>query len=701
MNGQLDLSGKLIIKAQLGEDIRRIPIHNEDITYDELVLMMQRVFRGKLLSNDEVTIKYKDEDGDLITIFDSSDLSFAIQCSRILKLTLFVNGQPRPLESSQVKYLRRELIELRNKVNRLLDSLEPPGEPGPSTNIPENVYRRKHQELQAMQMELQSPEYKLSKLRTSTIMTDYNPNYCFAGKTSSISDLKEVPRKNITLIRGLGHGAFGEVYEGQVSGMPNDPSPLQVAVKTLPEVCSEQDELDFLMEALIISKFNHQNIVRCIGVSLQSLPRFILLELMAGGDLKSFLRETRPRPSQPSSLAMLDLLHVARDIACGCQYLEENHFIHRDIAARNCLLTCPGPGRVAKIGDFGMARDIYRASYYRKGGCAMLPVKWMPPEAFMEGIFTSKTDTWSFGVLLWEIFSLGYMPYPSKSNQEVLEFVTSGGRMDPPKNCPGPVYRIMTQCWQHQPEDRPNFAIILERIEYCTQDPDVINTALPIEYGPLVEEEEKVPVRPKDPEGVPPLLVSQQAKREEERSPAAPPPLPTTSSGKAAKKPTAAEVSVRVPRGPAVEGGHVNMAFSQSNPPSELHKVHGSRNKPTSLWNPTYGSWFTEKPTKKNNPIAKKEPHDRGNLGLEGSCTVPPNVATGRLPGASLLLEPSSLTANMKEVPLFRLRHFPCGNVNYGYQQQGLPLEAATAPGAGHYEDTILKSKNSMNQPGP
>uniref|UniRef100_A0A8C6N461 Tyrosine-protein kinase receptor n=1 Tax=Mus spicilegus TaxID=10103 RepID=A0A8C6N461_MUSSI len=331
------------------------------------------------------------------------------------------------------------------------------------------VYRRKHQELQAMQMELQSPEYKLSKLRTSTIMTDYNPNYCFAGKTSSISDLKEVPRKNITLIRGLGHGAFGEVYEGQVSGMPNDPSPLQVAVKTLPEVCSEQDELDFLMEALIISKFNHQNIVRCIGVSLQALPRFILLELMAGGDLKSFLRETRPRPNQPTSLAMLDLLHVARDIACGCQYLEENHFIHRDIAARNCLLTCPGAGRIAKIGDFGMARDIYRASYYRKGGCAMLPVKWMPPEAFMEGIFTSKTDTWSFGVLLWEIFSLGYMPYPSKSNQEVLEFVTSGGRMDPPKNCPGPVYRIMTQCWQHQPEDRPNFAIILERIEYCTQ----------------------------------------------------------------------------------------------------------------------------------------------------------------------------------------------------------------------------------------
>lgn len=226
----------------------------------------------------------------------------------------------------------------------------------------------------------------------------------------------------------------------------------------------------------------------------------------------------------------------------------------------------------------------------------------------------------------------------------------------------------------------------------------MINTALPIEYGPLVEEEEKVPMRPKDPEGMPPLLVSPPpAKREDGQDPAAVPPLPSASSGKAVKKPTAAEVSVRITRGPAVEGGHVNMAFSQSNLPSELHKVQGSRNKPTSLWNPTYGSWFTEKPPKKNNPPAKKEQHERGNLGRDGSCTVPPNVATGRLPGASLLLEPSSLTANMKDVPLFRLRHFPCGNVNYGYQQQGLPLEATTtAPGPGHYEDTVLK-----NQPGP
>ncbi|XP_025891672.1 protein TFG isoform X1 [Nothoprocta perdicaria] len=201
MNGQLDLSGKLIIKAQLGEDIRRIPIHNEDITYDELVLMMQRVFRGKLLSNDEVTIKYKDEDGDLITIFDSSDLSFAIQCSRILKLTLFVNGQPRPLESNQVKYLRRELIELRNKVNRLLDCLEPPAEPGISANLPEN---------DAVDGREEKPAAADSTVKPSTQV--------IAASMSAFDPLKNQDEisKNVM-------SAFG-LTDDQVSGPPSAPA---------------------------------------------------------------------------------------------------------------------------------------------------------------------------------------------------------------------------------------------------------------------------------------------------------------------------------------------------------------------------------------------------------------------------------------------------------------------------------------------
>ncbi|XP_048188017.1 leukocyte tyrosine kinase receptor [Perognathus longimembris pacificus] len=341
---------------------------------------------------------------------------------------------------------------------------------------------------------LPGPELELSKLRTSAIRTSPNPYYCQVGPGPGQPwplppGLTEVSPADVTLVRALGHGAFGEVYEGLVTGLPGDSSPLQVAIKTLPELCSRQDELDFLMEALIISKFSHKNIVRCVGLSFRAAPRLILLELMSGGDMKSFLRRSRPRLGQPSPLDVESLLRLAQDIARGCRYLEENHFIHRDIAARNCLLSCTGPGRVAKIGDFGMARDIYRASYYRKGGRALLPVKWMPPEALLEGVFTSKTDSWSFGVLLWEIFSLGYMPYPGRTNQEVLDFVVAGSRMDPPRSCPGPVYRIMTQCWQQQPELRPGFASIVERLQYCTQDPDVLNSPLPMEPAPVVEEE--------------------------------------------------------------------------------------------------------------------------------------------------------------------------------------------------------------------
>ncbi|CAL8300415.1 unnamed protein product [Boreogadus saida] len=524
------------------------------------------------------------------------------------------------------------------------------------------MYYRRKKQLHAARLGLQSPEYKLSKIRSSTIMTDYNPNYCFAGKAASLSELKEVPRRNITLLRALGHGAFGEVYEGQVLGISGDKRAMHVAIKTLPELCSEQDEMDFLMEALIMSKFSHQNIVRCIGVSLHILPRFILLELMTGGDLKSFLRTNRPRAGQTSSLSMLELLHMARDIAYGCRYLEENHFIHRDIAARNCLLSCTGPDRVAKIGDFGMARDIYRASYYRKGGRAMLPVKWMPPEAFMEGVFTCKTDTWSFGVLLWEILSLGYMPYPCKTNQEVLEFVTSGGRMDPPKACPGPVYRIMTQCWQHTPDHRPNFTSILERVKYCTQDPDVINTPLPVEYTPNRGDDGDMATRPADhtssrlppllaPKEEPSLALGQSSTRAGVQSSAPlpqhlskprlhlPPPgqLPPQEAPEPAWGPRSASPA---PGQPSSGAAGPCTAGSWLHPEAPLHLHHQPcsrtssssssqklKNKTKNLWNPTYGSWVLESFGRGRKTLAHTQ-----SMPLSGSL---PPAATSTSPGTT------------------------------------------------------------------
>ncbi|XP_061467361.1 leukocyte tyrosine kinase receptor isoform X2 [Rhineura floridana] len=549
------------------------------------------------------------------------------------------------------------------------------------------VYHHKKQQLKGARAHLQSPEYNLSKIRTSTIMTDYNPNYSFAGKAATLSELKEIPRKNISLLWALGHGAFGEVYKGTVVGITGDPSPLQVAIKTLPEICSEQDEMDFLMEALIISKFNHQNIVQCIGVSLQTLPRFILLELMTGGDMKSFLRQNRPRVNHPPTLTTQDLLNIARDIACGCKYLEENHFIHRDIAARNCLLTCTGPERVAKIGDFGMARDIYRASYYRKGGRTMLPVKWMPPEAFLEGIFTSKTDTWSFGVLLWEIFSLGYMPYPCKTNQEVLEFVTSGGRMDPPKNCPGPVYRIMTQCWQHSPEYRPNFSTILERIKYCTQDPDVINTELPIECSPTSEDEGTTMLHTNSSTGMIPLLGNSSPQMnsitlEDHNS--------GNKYGQCPQELLVENLGNWTARGPRVPSSSDSSSGTWT-PPSLIQKLDSAsqpayklKNKTKNLWNPTYGSWVLEsicQPSSKLNTMQERE-----DSGFDGNCSSSPSSRAS----------PSSPSQNHSPridiggIELVKLQNFPCGNVNYAYDdlcyETGRPSPLAGEP------TTVLRS---------
>lgn len=254
---------------------------------------------------------------------------------------------------------------------------------------------------------------------------------------------------------------------------------MPVAVKTLPEMSTGQAESDFLMEAAIMAKFNHPNIVHLIGVCFDRHPRFIVLELLAGGDLKNFLREGRNMPERPSPLTMKDLVFCALDVAKGCRYLESKRFIHRDIAARNCLLSSKGPGRVVKIADFGMARDIYRSDYYRKGGKAMLPIKWMPPEAFLDGIFTSKTDVWSFGVLLWEVFSVGLMPYTGLPNRDVMQLVTGGGRLDAPPGCPPSIYRIMADCWNPNPELRPAFSNLLERLTACSQDADIMNAPLP------------------------------------------------------------------------------------------------------------------------------------------------------------------------------------------------------------------------------
>ncbi|XP_055625903.1 tyrosine-protein kinase receptor isoform X2 [Toxorhynchites rutilus septentrionalis] len=364
-----------------------------------------------------------------------------------------------------------------------------------------NRFQRKRQAALRHKMLLEQ-DLQLSRLRSTaddTGLTNFNPNYGCDGILNGNVDVKSLPqvaRESLRLVKALGQGAFGEVYQGLYRHRDGDAVEMPVAVKTLPEMSTGQAESDFLMEAAIMAKFNHPNIVHLIGVCFDRHPRFIVLELLAGGDLKNFLREGRNKPERPSPLTMKDLIFCALDVAKGCRYMESKRFIHRDIAARNCLLSSKGPGRVVKIADFGMARDIYRSDYYRKGGKAMLPIKWMPPEAFLDGIFTSKTDVWSFGVLLWEVFSLGLMPYTGLPNRDVMQLVTGGGRLDAPPGCPNAIYRIMADCWNPTPEERPAFSNLLERLTTCTQDPEVMNAPLPSFFRPPSNERDTTIMRP-------------------------------------------------------------------------------------------------------------------------------------------------------------------------------------------------------------
>ncbi|XP_064454102.1 proto-oncogene tyrosine-protein kinase ROS isoform X1 [Mirounga angustirostris] len=298
-------------------------------------------------------------------------------------------------------------------------------------------------------------------------------NACYAIHTlptqEEIESLPAFPREKLTLRLLLGSGAFGEVYEGTaVDILGAGSGETKVAVKTLKKGSTDQEKIEFLKEAHLMSKFNHPNILKQLGVCLLNEPQYIILELMEGGDLLTYLRKARMTKSHGPLLTLVDLVDLCVDISKGCVYLEQLHFIHRDLAARNCLVSVKdytSPSRVVKIGDFGLARDIYKNDYYRKTGEGLLPVRWMAPESLMDGIFTTQSDVWSFGILIWEILTLGHQPYPTHSNLDVLNYVQTGGRLEPPRNCPDDLWDLLTQCWAQEADQRPTFHKIQDQLQ--------------------------------------------------------------------------------------------------------------------------------------------------------------------------------------------------------------------------------------------
>ncbi|XP_017769031.1 PREDICTED: proto-oncogene tyrosine-protein kinase ROS isoform X2 [Nicrophorus vespilloides] len=297
----------------------------------------------------------------------------------------------------------------------------------------------------------------------------HNTNVLYISTHTAPEEVNLLPhirREQITLKKFLGKGAFGEVYEGKAKGLFDNCSETKVAVKTLPKGASEQVKSEFLQEAHLMSHFKHEHILQLLGVCLDNDPNYIIMELMEGGDLLSYLHSSRKIGGPVASLNLMELLKMCIDVAKGCCYLEEMHFVHRDLACRNCLVSSNDPAeRIVKVGDFGLARDIYKNDYYRKEGEGLMPVRWMAPESLVDGVFTCQSDVWAFGVLLWEIMTLGQKPYPARGNVEVLHYVRGGGRLGKPTDCPETLHSLMLSCWSYDPEGRPTFKFCLDELE--------------------------------------------------------------------------------------------------------------------------------------------------------------------------------------------------------------------------------------------
>ncbi|KAE9548258.1 hypothetical protein FO519_008530 [Halicephalobus sp. NKZ332] len=292
------------------------------------------------------------------------------------------------------------------------------------------------------------------------------------------NDLKNLPhvsRDCVKVSEKIGRGSFGEVYRGDAWNLPLiGTKRVPVAIKTLKEGYSNEDKIKFIKEAILMNNFDHPNIVKLLGVCFEAEPHLIILELMEGGDLQNFLRSCRPHDSAPSQLSLNELFSIIIDVGRGCAYLEMHKHVHRDLAARNCLITSKSSSnRVTKIADFGLARQMYLNEYYRVRGEDFLPLRWLAVESSLDGVFTTKTDVWAYGVLCWEAFTLGEQPYRELMNSMILPFLRSGNRLEKPNECPDEVFEIISSCWDSNPDKRPSFSELVRQLEALHNRPDM------------------------------------------------------------------------------------------------------------------------------------------------------------------------------------------------------------------------------------
>ncbi|XP_022375962.1 tyrosine-protein kinase FRK [Enhydra lutris kenyoni] len=264
-------------------------------------------------------------------------------------------------------------------------------------------------------------------------------------------DQWEIDRKSIQLLKRLGSGQFGEVWEGLWNNTTS------VAVKTLKP--GSMDPNDFLREAQIMKNLRHPKLIQLYAVCTLEDPIYIITELMRHGSLQEYLQN-----DAGTKIHLTQQVDMAAQVASGMAYLESQNYIHRDLAARNVLV---GEHNIYKVADFGLARifkvgneDIYEPRHEIK-----LPVKWTAPEALHANRFSIKSDVWSFGILLYEIITYGKVPYSGMTGAQVIQVLGQNYRLSQPPNCPPQFYNIMLECWKVDPQERPTFEKLHWKLE--------------------------------------------------------------------------------------------------------------------------------------------------------------------------------------------------------------------------------------------
>nr|XP_048302267.1 ephrin type-A receptor 5 isoform X11 [Myodes glareolus] len=277
---------------------------------------------------------------------------------------------------------------------------------------------------------------------------------------------KEIEASCITIERVIGAGEFGEVCSGRLK-LPGKRE-LPVAIKTLKVGYTEKQRRDFLGEASIMGQFDHPNIIHLEGVVTKSKPVMIVTEYMENGSLDTFLKKN------DGQFTVIQLVGMLRGIAAGMKYLSDMGYVHRDLAARNILINS---NLVCKVSDFGLSRvleDDPEAAYTTRGG--KIPIRWTAPEAIAFRKFTSASDVWSYGIVMWEVVSYGERPYWEMTNQDVIKAVEEGYRLPSPMDCPAALYQLMLDCWQKDRNSRPKFDEIVNMLDKLIRNPSSLKT---------------------------------------------------------------------------------------------------------------------------------------------------------------------------------------------------------------------------------